>query len=287
MTDQNNIRMLPISSILVPELRVTSQFDAELLTELEESIAKQGVLQPIQCMEFEGKIWLIDGWHRIVALERLGKTEVPAIVRPGTPRDIIMQNLVVNRQRGKSNPAEEAKLVRRLREDEGMPIETIAQLSGISVGWARKLHDISYLPAAVLDLIGSGKLGISHAMELLKLESAGLQVEVANQAVEWRYTVEQVRFRVQALLQPAAVTPPGGVQFDAGGSPSRVPIPCYVCHRDLTGNVSYLFMCGECQELVNEFLHAYHVAETAPAPAADGAPAAQPTERNPATPSGA
>ena len=264
-TEQSTYVMLDISKIEIPDLRVTSQFDAELLAELEESIARQGVLQPIQCMKVEGKVWLVDGWHRIVALKHLGKTQVPAIVRPGTPGQVIMQNLVVNRQRGKTNPAEEAKLIRRLREDEGMPLESIAALTGISIGWARKLHDISYLTPTVLQLIGEGKLGVTHAMELLRLPDAQLQIEVAGQAVEWKYTVEQVRFRVQALLQPAAIPEPGGVQFDARGVPSRVPIPCYVCHKDLTGNVSWLYMCGECQEFVNEFLRAYRAAEVAPA----------------------
>ncbi len=262
--DQGNHRMVDISQIQVPELRVTSQFDAELLAELEESILRQGVLQPVQLIEVEGILWLVDGWHRIAALKRLGQTQVPALIKPGTPREVIMQNLVVNRQRGRTNPAEEAKLVRRLREDEGMPLESIAQLTGISIGWARKLHDISYLPLTVLGLVGEGKLGVTHAMELLKLQDESLQIEVAQQAVEWKYTVEQVRFRIVALMAPQTLPQPGGVQFDQQGAPSRVPIPCHVCHVDLTGNVSYLFICGDCQELINEFLRVYFAHQEPP-----------------------
>ena len=284
---QGEHRMLDISEIQVPELRVTSQFDAELLAELEESISRQGVLQPVQVMAVDGKFWLIDGWHRIAALKRLGQTQVPALVRPGTPREVIMQNLVVNRQRGKTNPAEEAKLIRRLREDEGMPLEAIAQLTGISIGWARKLHDISYLAPTVLELIGGGKLGVTHAMELLKLPDESLQIEVAQQAVEWKYTVEQVRFRVVALMQPETLPKPGGVQFDPRGAPSQVPIPCYVCHRDLTGSVSYLWMCGDCQALINQFLQAYNTPPPAPEPEKSTAPPAVATESTTAPAQGA
>ena len=255
-----------ISRIQVPQLRVTSQFDGDLLEELEESIARQGILQPLQVEEVGGVLWLIDGYHRLMAAKELGRTTVPCIITPGSSDDVLLKNLVVNRQRGRSNPAEEAKLIRTLREEGGYPLEKIAQLSGLSIGWTRKLHDLSYLPRVVLDLVSQGKLGISHAMELIPLKNAALQEELAGQAVEWRYTIEQTKLRVMFLLQPSTAPAPGGVQFDYRGRPAPVPIPCAGCGLDLTDNVSYLYMCGECQRLYFAFLSEMRRHEMAPAP---------------------
>ena len=154
-----------------------------------------------------------------------------------------------------------------------MPLEKIAELTGLSIGWARKLHDIAYLPAEVLALVSQGKLGVSHAMELVRLHDAALQRELADQCVQWRYTTEQCKLRVDFLLRPPEALVPGGYQFDATGAPSRVPVPCAGCHVDLTGNVSYLYMCGDCQQLYFAFLEAYRREPAPPAPS-DPAPAA-------------
>ncbi len=258
------LREVDITSIEIPSLRVTSQFDAELLRELGESIAKQGILQPPQVAEVEGKLWLIDGLHRIQAAKNLGWTRVHGLVQPSTAREVIGQNLVVNRQRGKSNPAEEAKLIRTLREAEGLPLAQIAAMPGLSVGWTRRLHDISYLNPSVLEMVGASRLGVTHAMELLRLEDEALQLEVATQALEWRYTVEQVRLRVDVLLRPQVAPPPGGTSFGETGAPYRVPIPCCYCQRDLTGNISYRYMCGDCQTRHDAMEMAYDEAIRAP-----------------------
>lgn len=254
-----------ISEINIPDLRVSAQFDEELREEFVESVARQGVLVPVLLHRVGGKLWLIDGRNRIMAARAVGLTEVPARVMPGTTAGLMLLNLATSRQKGRSNPAEEAQLIRRLREDEGMPLEQIAQSTGLSVRQVRKLHDIATLTPSVLELLGQGKLGISHCEELLALEDPDRQRETAQQAVEWRYTVEQVRARVHALLDPSSQPGPGGVQFDNRGVPARVPIPCYVCHVDLTGGVNYIYICGACQALINEFLIEYQRTAVAPA----------------------
>lgn len=258
-TDANGeYRQVPPSDIKVPDMRVTAVWEGDLHQELVESIRSQGILQPLQVEEVDGDLWLIDGLHRLQVALELALETVPCVVKEGDADSVLIRNLVVNRQRGRSNPAQEARLIRTLREEGGKPLEDIAALTGLSVGWTRRLHDLSYLPPEVLDLVGEGKLGITHAAELLRLEDPAQQLEVAHQAIEWRYTAEQVRIRVAELLNPERPIPPGGTVFDAGGRPQRVPIPCYVCHVDLTGAVNYLYICGPCQSLVDAFLQAYY-----------------------------
>ena len=175
MADESSpYKMLPVDSIKVPDLRVTSVLDADLLAELEESITRQGILQPLQVEQVGEELWLVDGLHRLLVAKRLGWEEIPCIISPGTQEGVLLKNLVVNRQRGKSNPAQEAKLIRYLREEGGLPLERIASITGLSVSWTRRLHAISFLPPGVLDLVGAGKLGASIALELLPLKEEAI-----------------------------------------------------------------------------------------------------------------
>lgn len=278
---EGELRQLAPDAIQVPDLRVTSEVDPTTMAEMEDSIRGQGILQPLQVAEVDGVLWLIDGLHRLLVARRLGLATVPCLVRPGNVQEVLLHNLIVNRQRGRSNPAQEAKLIRQLREADGYPLEKIAELTGLSIGWTRRLHDISYLPPAVLDLVADGRLGVTHAMELLRLQNDAYQGEVAQQAVEWRYTVEQVRARVQALLNPQVTPTPGAVGFGANGAPTRIPIPCYVCHVDLTDHINYIYVCGACQALLDRIIGLGQAALQAPAAAA--APAAVEAAAGPAT----
>ena len=246
---RGELRQVPVAQILVPDLRVTSVLDEDLLEELGESINAQGILQPLQVELVGEEIWLVDGLHRLAVAKRLGWSEVPCLVVPGDQADVIIKNLVVNRQRGRSNPAQEARLIFYLRSEGKMPLEQIADLTGLSLGWTRKLHDIARLPGPVLDLVGAGRLGISHAMELLALEDDSAQLETAEQAVRWNYTVTDVRARVQVLMQPAAQPSPGGVQFNNEGKQSRVPILCFCCRADMGATPPYIWLCGDCQTI--------------------------------------
>lgn len=273
----NNYRMVPLASIKIPELRVTSVMDEDMMREITDSIRSQGILQPLQVEDIEGELWLIDGLHRMMAARDIGLTEVPCMVTRGTTEGVLVKNLVVNRQRGKTNPAEEAQLIRSLMENGDIPLEKIARVSGLSVGWTRKLYDLAFLPPSVLGLVAIGKLGITHALELLALKDETMQKEVAEQAVSWRYTVEQVKIRVATLLQPAFVPSPGSTQFDSRGAPSRVPILCFTCRRDMGDAPSYVFICGDCQQMTVEFYREYQALVAADAVRAPPAPAPLPT----------
>lgn len=263
-SQEQAVQAVAVESLAVPDLRVTSIMSEEQLEELVSSIRQQGILQPLQVLRVEGVLWVVDGYNRLMAARELQLPAVPCIVRDGSPTDLALHNLVVNRQRGKSNPAEEARLVRHLREEAGLPVEEIARRTGISTSWARKLHDLYDLPPEVLELVANGKLGVSHALELRRLPNVAEQVQVATHASEWRYTVEQVKVAVESALRPGQPAEPGGVTFAPTGRPQRIPILCTVCHADITDTPSYSWACEGCRPLIAEFGEAWRAREAPP-----------------------
>jgi len=101
MSESQNVVQLEVDKILVPEDRVTSVLDDEILAELEESIRQHGILQPLQVALVNDKYVLIDGLHRMLIAKKLGMKTVPAIVKPMSEDELLITNLIVNRQRGR------------------------------------------------------------------------------------------------------------------------------------------------------------------------------------------
>jgi ParB family chromosome partitioning protein len=272
-SDKHSVQLLDIDKIQIPDLRVTSQVDDHILAELRESIKEYGILEPLQVGDLNSTLVLIDGLHRLLVAKELGIKQVPCIVSPKTERDIMIHNLILNRQRGKSNPVQESEIIRCMIENEGLPVADVANLCGLSQSWVARLYEMSKLPKEVLALVESGALGISHATHLCKLQDPELQKQVAKDAVAWRYTEEQVKLRVQDLLQVRPEPGPGETTFEEAGRPVIIPITCHFCHAEVQRGDGYIWVCDEHRKLMEQFWQAYI---TGNQPVGDEVPTPQP-----------
>jgi uncharacterized ParB-like nuclease family protein len=72
---------LPLASIRRPLER---SLDESKVSALMEAIAREGLKEPIDVLEFEGQFWGFNGCHRVAAHERLGLTTIRARVRRAT-----------------------------------------------------------------------------------------------------------------------------------------------------------------------------------------------------------
>ena len=278
----NIIRNIEVDKILVPELRVTSRVDDHIMEELRESIQREGILQPLQLAKVGEQLVLEDGLHRLYVAKELGIPKVPCLVHEASERELMIRNLQLNRQRGKSNPVHEAQVISFLLDNEKLTLEDVSALCNLSPGWVSRLYKVSNLPSDVLSLVEDGSLSVSAADHLTKLQDPQLQIQTARDAVNWKYTEEQVKIRVQELLNVRPEPQPGEVIFDEVGKPARIPILCYFCHKEVTRGDGYIWICDQHRDLVNNFWQAYSAQQ--PVPAAP-APAAAP-QRKVLTPAG-
>jgi uncharacterized ParB-like nuclease family protein len=72
---------LPLASIRRPLQR---SLDEAKVSALMEAIAREGLKEPIDVLEFEGQLWGFNGCHRVAAHERLGLPTIRARVRRAT-----------------------------------------------------------------------------------------------------------------------------------------------------------------------------------------------------------
>jgi len=255
------IVMVNIREINVPKERVTSVWEPEIESEFEESVKAKGILEPLQLLEIDRELWLTDGLHRLLRAEKLGIQKVPAIIKKGALEDLLIENLIRNRQRGKSNPAQEADVLAYLVRVRGFPLENASKQMGLSLDWAKKLLKIATLPDEIKDYLKRGQIPVTGAFYIADLSSTTDQISVAKDAVTYGYTAYQIKARVTQKLNPDFQPAEGETTFTSNGRPTPIPIRCAFCGKELPDEgKGYIWCHGDCEKLAHSLFEDYHKA---------------------------
>ena len=175
-------------------------FDDEALSELADSIAQHGVLQPLLVRP------IIGGGYQLVAGERrwrasriAGLTQVPAIIKELSDTDAAVISLIENLQREDLNPVEEAFGFESLIKDFNLTQEEAAQRVGKSRPAVANALRLLKLPESVLDLVRENKLSAGHAKALASLNDENLIVTTAQTVIEKGLSVRETEKLVKSL----------------------------------------------------------------------------------------
>ncbi len=144
--------------------------DADALSELSQSIAVHGVLQPILVREkpgSEGRYEIIAGERRWRAAQKAQLHEVPILIKNFDNETALEVALIENLQREDLNAIEEAAGYRRLMNEFGHTQEKLAAALGKSRSHVANMVRLLNLPDSVLDHIRAGKLSAGHARALV------------------------------------------------------------------------------------------------------------------------
>lgn len=202
---------LPLDLIDENPYQTRRTFDEAALKELAESINVNGLAQPIVVRPGEnGRYVLVLGERRCRASKLAGKTSIPAIVRPLGNEQAAEMTIVENLQRQDLNCLEQAQAFARLSREFSLTQEQISKRVGTSRESVANYMRLLKLPQGVLDFVGAGKLGFSEARVLLEasayLDNTGIE-KMANDAVEFGWTVRDLNAKVKQLQNPDAFKP--------------------------------------------------------------------------------
>ena len=178
------------------------EFDEKALSELADSIAKYGVLQPLLVRPLtDGGYQLIAGERRWRASRLAGLTEVPVVIREMTDEEASALSLIENLQREDLNPIEEAMGLNSLMKDFGLTQEETAERVGKSRPAVANALRLLNLPDSILDLIKNGKVSSGHARALLSLPSEALMLEIAELICKKGISVRETERIVKSYLK--------------------------------------------------------------------------------------
>lgn len=195
------VRTVSIQSVEPNKNQPRKYFDKEALAVLAESIAANGLLQPLVVRSIEGgRYQIISGERRWRACRMAGLQDIPVVVREEDDRAALELGLIENLQREDLNVVEEAEGYRILINEYAMTQEQVAAKVGKSRPAVANALRILALPKEVLDLILNGSLSSGHARALLPLcdilpeaEVCRVAETVAQKALSVRETEALVR----------------------------------------------------------------------------------------------
>ncbi len=191
-------RMVPVSQMEPKGDQPRKYFDTDALSQLAESIAAHGVLQPILVREVEGgRYQIIAGERRWRASRMAGLSEVPVVLLDASAQEAAQIALIENIQREDLNPLEEAQAYRSLGEEYHLSQEEISRQIGKSRSAIANSMRLLELPEEVRALVTSGELSAGHARTLLGLtcreDMLPLAKLVLDRGLSVRITEEEVR----------------------------------------------------------------------------------------------
>ena len=205
------LAQLPVTHIEPNPSQPRRVFAEEQLRTLAQSIASQGVIQPLVVRPHPQRpehYQLVAGERRFRAVQRLGWPEVPVLVREVSDDALLEAALVENLQREPLTPIEEATAYRTLLDYYGYTQEALAARVGKDRSTIANMVRLLALPPLLQEDLDAGRLSTGHARALLGVGAPDGQVALRNLVVERGLSVRETEQLVQRERARARVVPP-------------------------------------------------------------------------------
>lgn len=186
------VRLVPVEWINPGPWQPRRIFDKAALEELAQSMAENGIVQPILVRPNpakEGRFELIAGERRWRAAQIARLHDIPTIIRELSDKQASEFSLIENIQRQDLTAIEEARGYRALIEAHSYTQDDLAQIVGKSRPHIANMMRLLNLPDEVHNMILQGKLTAGQARPLIGHEDA---VALAKQVVEQGLSAREV-----------------------------------------------------------------------------------------------
>ncbi|MGB1327432.1 MAG: ParB/RepB/Spo0J family partition protein [Porticoccaceae bacterium] len=196
------LKYIPVEFLQRGEYQPRREFNSDNLQELADSIASQGLIQPIVVREItQNKYEIIAGERRWRAAQLAGLDTVPSLVREISDQATIAMALIENIQREDLNAIEESQALIRLQDEFNLTQQQVAQAVGKSRSAVTNLMRLASLQPMVQQQLERGDIELGHAKCLLALEGE-TQILAARTVASDGLTVRQTEVLVKKLQSP-------------------------------------------------------------------------------------
>ncbi len=187
------IREVEVASVKPNPFQPRETFDPTALNELKQSIAANGVIQPITVREAGNGYELIAGERRLRAISELGHKSVPAyVLEVESDQQMIELALIENIQRENLNPIDEANGYQTLLTECHLTQEDVAKRVGKERSTITNFLRLLKLPNKIQGSLMNEEITQGHARALLALENTGEQITIWKQILKKKLSVRQV-----------------------------------------------------------------------------------------------
>ncbi len=193
---------LPIELLQRGKYQPRKDMNPEKLQDLANSIAMQGIVQPIVVRHISPEQYeIVAGERRWRAAQLAGLQDVPVIIKEMDDRTAMAIALIENIQREDLNVLEEADALQRLLTEFNMTHQQVADAVGKSRATVTNLLRLLELAPDVKKMLVNKQLEMGHARALLSL-TAEQQIEAARKITNDGLTVRLAEKLVKDIQNP-------------------------------------------------------------------------------------
>jgi ParB family chromosome partitioning protein len=183
-------------------------FDEDALQELADSIAAQGVVQPIVVRKKSGgdgasdRFEIVAGERRWRASQKAGLSKIPVVIKTFDDQTAAAVSLIENIQRENLNPLEESTALKRLIDEFDMTHQQVADTVSRSRASVSNLLRLQDLNPEVKMMLAMRDIEMGHARALLAVD--GLQqTSIAKDVAKKKLSVRETEALIRKLSNPA------------------------------------------------------------------------------------
>ncbi len=194
--------MLKPDELMVLENQPRKNFDDYELKLLADSIAANGIIQPLSVRKApNGKYEIIAGERRYKAALIVGLRRIPCVLHKVDRQTVAIYSIVENLQRSDLGLFEEAEALEKLTTVYGMSQSETAAKLGIAQSTLSNKIRILKLDEKIRERIKKARLSERHARALLRIESSRRN-EALDYIIANGLTVTQTEEYIETLINP-------------------------------------------------------------------------------------
>ena len=187
-----DVQEVPLGQIIPNRYQPRTTFSEGEISELAESIKKNGLIQPVMVRrKGDGLYELIAGERRFRAAKLAGLMTIKAVIRNSSDEQAMELALVENLQRQDLNPMEAARAYHRLITEFGLTQEQVAQRIGKDRSSIANISRLTNLPHDIQQLLELGQLTTGHAKVILGLSTPAAQHSLVRSIIDGQLSVRQ------------------------------------------------------------------------------------------------
>ncbi len=253
----------PIKDIIPNRYQPRTVFSQEELDRLRDSIAEQGVLQPLLVRHMGDGYELIAGERRLRAADAAGLDRVPVVIKDLTDEQVLEVSIIENIQRENLNVLEEAEAYFRLIDEFKYTQEKVAKKIGKNRSTIANLLRLRSLPPEIKESLLAEKISMGHARALLGGGSQENQLYLFKQVLKKGLSVRETEKLVnQAKQEPKNFAKKISAQEEkfleqaSSQIATRIKSPVFIKKNGETGRIEIKFKSkSEFERLVELLSH--------------------------------
>ncbi|MBE0663511.1 MAG: ParB/RepB/Spo0J family partition protein [Bacteroidales bacterium] len=202
------IAEIKIENIDANPFQPRDKFEEDALRELADSIAEQGIIQPVSVRKLGyDRYQLISGERRLRASIMAGLERIPAYIRVANDQQMLEMALVENIQRQDLNPLAIAISFQRLIDECHITQEQLSDKLSKSRSTITNYIRLLKLPAEIQVALRDNKISMGHARAIINVSDPGKQLAILEKILALELSVRQVEEMVRNLDKPAILKP--------------------------------------------------------------------------------